>query len=160
MIAEFTVAVEVTPAIARFNRIAGRFSNFVPLAGGKVDVLVRNMIRRQLDSEGAAFGKPYKALNPDYAKWKRKKYGRKRILVRKGQMREAFVQKKGPSQILTLRKDFYRLAARGQVAKRASMHQYGRGNNPVRQIIPDPLPESFLQELNRAVRSYIIRGET
>lgn len=154
---EFVVEVDVTPALIKFNRIAGRFSNFKPLAGGRVDVIVRRMIRRQFDTQGG--NRRWPALKPWYAAAKRRAVGNKRILRYSDRLYNALTVKNAEGQVLTLEKDHYNLSVNPELMGRARAHQFGLGYMPVRRFIPDPLPKSFIADLKRAAKAYIVRGE-
>lgn len=159
----------LTPTIVRFSRIAGRFTNFVPVMGGRVDVLARALIRRQFQSGGRAGGRgSWRGLTPRYIA--RRKFPDKPILRQTDALYDALTRRGHPDQELVLAPDRYSLTvAEGatdsegrSVRARFIGHQLGlpRFNLPVRQMIPDPLPKSFIDDVRRAVKAYIVRGET
>jgi hypothetical protein len=160
---DLKVSLDITPALIKFERLAGRFSNFVPVMGGRVDVLARRLIRRMFDTQGRAGGRgQWQALTPNYLR--RRLLPGKPILRQSDALYEALTQKGNVNQELILEKDRYSLSVSETAGLiRASFvgHQLGvpESNLPARQMIPDPLPQTFINEVRRAVKAYIVTGE-
>jgi hypothetical protein len=152
------VNVEVTPAMLRVNRIAGRFSNFVPLVGGRVDVITRQLIKRQFATQGRAAGRGrWRSLRPWYAEWKRSiGKGRKPIMRLTDRLYNALTKRAAVGQVVQASQDRYVLTVTQDLMPRLRAHQLGLSNNPVRQVIPKPPPKSYMEELRKATRSYVI----
>jgi hypothetical protein len=156
--------LELTPAIVRFTRLAGRFTNFVPVLGGRVDVLARGLIRRQFDTKGRAGGRgPWRGLTTNYLK--RRKFPDRPLLRQDDELYDALTKRGHPDQDVTLEKDRYSLTVdegAGKVRAKFVGHQLGVPlvKLPVRQVIPDPLPKSFITEVRQAVKAYVVRGAT
>lgn len=160
---DFRIEVEITPAMVMFDRLAGRFSNFVPIAGGRLDVAVRDFFRRRFESEGrVGGGGKWVGLKPWYAKWKRLRVGGRKLLQFKGGLLSAFTRRHDPHQILILTRDSYTLTVDEEIQPRARAHQRGAPsiNLPARKIVPDSLPRNFLNELKQILIGYIVRGQT
>lgn len=158
-----STSLDLTPAITRFERLAGRFSNFVPVMGGRVDVLARRLIKRQFDTEGRASGRgQWAALTENY---KRRRVFPDRPLLRQSDgLYDALTKRGHPDQELILEKNRYSLTIDEGAETRARFigHQLGvpAKNLPARQMIPDPLPKTFIQQVRNALQAYIVRGET
>lgn len=158
------VGLTVTPGIVKFERLAGRFTNFVPVLGGRVDVLARTLIRRQFQTQGRASGRgQWAALQPAYQR--RRPFPDRPLLRQTDALYDALTRRGHPDQTLVLAKDRYSLTvseSAGKVRARFIGHQLGvpQSNVPVRQMIPDPLPTTFIDQLRRAVKAYVVRGAT
>jgi hypothetical protein len=159
----------LTPEIIRFTRLAGRFTNFVPVLGGRVDVLARTLIRRQFQTQGRASGRgQWPALSPSYEK--RRAFPDRPTLRQTDALYDALTKRGHENQQVELDVDHYSLTvAEGAVddngrsiRARFVGHQLGvpKRRVPVRQMIPDPLPKTFIEEIRRAVKAYVVRGET
>ena len=158
---EIGVDLEITPALVKFERIAGRFTNFVPVMGGRVDVLARRLIRRMFDTQGRASGRgQWAPLTENYIK--RRVFPGKPLLRQSDELYQALTERGNANQELTLTRNRYSLTVGGNVRARFVGHQLGlpEQNLPARQMIPDPLPETFIRQVRQAVKAYIVRGET
>jgi hypothetical protein len=161
---EVRTTLDITPALVRFQRIAGRFTNFVPVMGGRVDVLARRLIKRQFDTEGRASGRGrWAPLTENYKK--RRVFPDRPLLRQTDELYNALVRRGDANQDLILERNRYSLSvseAAGRVRARFVGHQLGNPdyNLPARQMIPDPLPKNFIEQVRRAVKAYIVRGET
>lgn len=156
--------ITLTPEIVKFQRLAGRFTNFKPVLGGRVDVLARALIRRQFQTLGRASGRgQWPALTQQYRK--RRKFPDRPTLRQTDALFDALTKRGHPDQDVVLEADHYSLTvseSAGEVRAKFIGHQFGvpRFNVPARQMIPDPLPKSFLDDVRRAVKTYIVRGDT
>jgi hypothetical protein len=160
--------LEITPALARTQRLAGRFTNFKPVLGGRVDVAARDLIRRMFRTQGRAGpqGK-WEALKPSYLK--RRQLPLRPILRQGDALYDALTKRGHPHQRVTLEADRYALTVdeaavddkNRSIRARFIGHQFGvpRYKVPERQIIPDPVPKTFFDKIRRLVRAYIVRGE-
>lgn len=161
---DLSTELEITPALIRFERIAGRFSNFIPVMGGRVDVLARGLIRRMFDTQGRASGRgQWQALTERYKK--ARPLPDRPLLRQSDELYDALTRKGDVNQELILERNRYSLSvssAAGRVRARFVGHQLGvpEKNLPARQIIPDPLPQTFIRQVRQAVKAYIVRGET
>lgn len=160
---EIDATLEITTALIKFERLAGRFTNFAPVMGGRVDVLARRLIRRMFETEGRASGRgQWQALTENYIK--RRVFPGKPLLRQSDGLYEALTERGNQNQELTLTPTTYRLgiSESSDVRARFIGHQLGvpSSNLPARQMIPDPLPETFIRQVRAAVKAYIVRGET
>jgi len=161
---EISTELVITPQIVRFERIAGRFSNFIPVMGGRVDVLARGLIRRMFDTEGRASGQGrWARLTDRYLR--RRQFPDRPLLRQTDELYNALTRKGDINQELELSRNRYSLSvstAAGRVLARFIGHQLGlpAKNLPARPMIPDPLPQTFIQQVRRAVKAYIVRGTT
>lgn len=158
---ELRAGLDITTALLRLKRLAGRFTDFRPVLGGRVDVLARQLIRRQFETEGRASGRGrWPALSPTYLL--RRVLKDRPILRQSDGLFEAFTTKNHPDQDYVLTETTYHLTLKedADAYPRFIGHQFGipRSNVPVRQVIPDPLPRSFIDEVRRAVKSYVVHG--
>jgi hypothetical protein len=157
-------ALTVTTALVRFERLAGRYTDFTPDLGGRVDVLAREMIRRQFETEGRASGRgQWRALTENYLK--RRVFPGLPKLRQSDALFNALTKRNDPNAEISVSRDHYSRTVSPSAGKvRASFvgHQLGvpEFNVPVRQMIPDPLPKSFIEEFRQVVMSYVVRGET
>jgi hypothetical protein len=156
------VGIEITPALVKFNRIAGRFTNFEPVLGGRIDVAVRKFMRERFESEGrVGGGGRWVKLTPKYAAWKRVTgRGSRKILQYSGEMMAAFTERGAPHQVLTTGPDYYHLSVDEEIQKRARGHQHGwvPTGLPIRKIVPDNLPLNFITALRKIAKSYVVTG--
>lgn len=75
-------------------------------------------------SQGAVYGKKWKALSPAYAKWKAEKFPGRTILIRKTDMIRSFRSKVAPLQAEIFNTD-----------PKFERHQLGKGNLPQRVMM-------------------------
>lgn len=150
----------ITPELVKFERLAGRFSDFTPVLGGRVDVLARQLIRRMFETEGRAGGRGgWKGLSPNYLK--RRVLPDRPILRQSDGLFEALTRRGHPDQEVVLEPEEYSLTIGEGTEPHARFigHQLGiaRSSVPQRQMIPDPLPRSFIDDVRRAVKAYVVR---
>jgi hypothetical protein len=75
----------------------------------------------------------------------------------------ALTKRGDPNQALVLERDHYSITvseAAGRIRARFVGHQLGvpESHVPERQMIPDPLPGTFIADVRRAAKAYIVRG--
>jgi hypothetical protein len=166
---DVSVVLEVTPTLVRFQRIAGRFSDFKPVLGGRVDVASRRLIRRMFATQGRASGRgQWAPLTERYVR-QRRQFPTRPLLRQTDAMYEALTVRGHPDQETILERDRYAITvaedatddAGRSIRARFVGHQRGvpESGVPARPMIPDPLPKTFIDEVRRAVRAYIVRGE-
>lgn len=160
---ELRTDLEITPALIKFQRIAGRFSDFRPVLGGRVDVLARGLIRRQFLTQGRASGRgQWPALQPTYKL--RRVLPDKPILRQSEGLFEALTKKGHQDQKVVLETNRYSLtlSEEADTYPRFIGHQLGieKSGVPVRQMIPDPPPKTFIDEVRRAAKAYVVHGKT
>ena len=163
MIDRWQASIDITPALVRFATLAGRWTDFTPVLGGRVDTAARNLIRRQFETEGrAGVGPGWEKLSKRYVEEERDPAGAPILQQTRGLM-EALTQRGHGDQDLILEPEVYSLtiAEDAETHPRFMGHQYGvpRKNVPQRQVIPDPLPKTFITEIRKIVRSYVVYGK-
>lgn len=157
------VKVNISSSITTLNRLAGRFSNWIPIAGGRLDVAVRDFLRRRFESEGrVGGGGKWVQLAPHYAAFKKLRVGTRKLLQYSGSMMEAFTRRRAQHQILRATRDTYELTVDEEIQPRARAHQHGvqKKGIPIRIIVPVVLPKNFMNDLKGIIQSYVIHGET
>ncbi len=161
-------SLTITPGLIKFERLAGRFSDFKPVLGGRVDVAARELIRQMFRTQGRAGPQGrWPALTPRYLRVR--KLPTRPMLRQSDALYDALTKKGHPNQQVVLEVDQYSLTvAEGAVDDKARSvrarfvgHQRGvpRFKVPQRQIIPDPLPKTFIDKVRRLVKAYIVKGE-
>lgn len=162
-------ALEIDSTISKLNVIAGRFSNFIPVMGGRVDVAARRLIRRQFDTQGRASGRgSWAPLTERYEAVR--EFPNKPLLRQTDALYRALTKRGDPNQELTLTPFRYALTVREgaqdsrgrNIHARFVGHQLGvpRSNLPARQMIPDPLPKTFITELRAIIKAYVLTGRS
>jgi hypothetical protein len=159
----YQASVDITTALVRFDTLAGRWTDFTPVLGGRVDVAVRGLLRRQFETEGrAGTGSGWEKLTTRYVDEERKGAAHP-ILQKDGGLMAALTKRGHGDQELILDPEVYSLtiAEDAETHPRFMGHQYGvpKKNVPVRQPIPDPLPKTFIREMQQIVRSYVVYGK-
>lgn len=101
----------------------------------------------QFSSEGGWGGQTWAPLSPAYAVEKARTHPGRTILIRDGAMRRAASEprREATPRTLTLWID----------DPKAPLHQEGEGNLPSRPLIPNPLPQSAIRDINLAAEQYI-----
>ncbi len=162
------VSLDLTAALLKTTRLAGRFSDFTPVLGGRVDVAARRLIRRMFETQGRASGQgQWPALSQSYLP--RREFPRRPMLRQTDALYNALTKRGHPDQEIVLEPDLYSLTVaegatddRGR-SIRARFIGHQTGNNPPlpqRQMIPDPLPGTFLDEVRRLIKAYVLLGKT
>jgi hypothetical protein len=120
----------------------GDLAGPVLIAVGQVH---RKQERRVFATEGVAGDSPWAALSPVYAARKKLLYPSRKILVRRGEMKEKFI-KTGAGYVQRYRKPFLQF---GAVSRVASFHRSGTRFMPKRE--PVPKSKAQLVEMQRAI---------
>lgn len=165
------VTLDISKALHGFERLAGRFSDFTPVMGGRLDVAARALIRRQFETQGragAGGGGGWKHLTARYAKQKaRDEFGRdrmNRIMQRTDSLFRTLTVKGEPGQFFRATRTSYRLGVDPNAIDptgrdlypRFIAAQLGIAPQPERQVIPDPLPKGFIRDVQRILATYIV----
>ncbi|MBA3684608.1 MAG: hypothetical protein H0W72_05135 [Planctomycetes bacterium] len=166
---DLEVSLDITPAVIRLERIAGRYSNFSPVLGGRVDVLARGLIRRMFLTQGRASGRgQWARLTERYLA--RRRFPAQPLLRQTDALYRTLTEKGAPGQRTVLTPNQYSLSVDPSaddtdgrpIIARFIGHQRGvpESNLPAREIIPDPLPQSFIQQVRNAVKAYVVTGRS
>ena len=153
------IGVEITGTEALSHLLTDvekRGGNLAPVFRGPVDRLVTQMELMQFSTGGRFGGRPWAPLRPatlaQKARIHRAGMG---TLRRFNTLWASLVKSGGPMGVRAITATSY---TRGTADAKAGFHQLGRGHNPVRQVIPDPLPLHVTNTIERLVRDYIEAG--
>lgn len=157
-----TVAVDYNPRLTRGEQnllaLPNRLANLRPVMVGAIAPAANRMLIRHWESKGAAFGRRWAPWAPSTL--------RKRLAkgnVEKGILRDTdhlfktLIRARSGDDRLKVIKGGLRLQLNTREAK-ALYHQVGTQFMPERQVIPDPLPRSFKQEVNAILRKFVLSG--
>jgi hypothetical protein len=156
------VTIDDTRGQQRIARLKGRFANFRPAMEGPVRELVRRAVIAQFRTEGEWGGRKWPELS-EYTLRRKERAGvaHKGILKFSGKLYDSLTVVGHPSRRETITKRGYSL--RTLVRSKdgfpyGASHQTGASNGrpPERQVIPDPMPPSFMRELRNIVRGHLI----
>lgn len=155
-----TVSVSYTPRLSEAEQalleLPGRLRNLEPVVSQAIAPAADAMLRRHWETQGRAFGHPWKPLAPSTLAER----------IRKG------TANKGPLRDTdTLFRAVFSSAAR-RIARTATgvrlslmpddpkwmFHQLGTRRMPQRQVIPQPLPRTFRDVCREFVRDYVRTG--
>lgn len=107
-------------------------------------------------TEGQSGGEKWQKLSPRYAKWKLKRFRGRRILVRSGKMRKAFVTRSSPEHVA----DAFRLPGSGWTLRFGARNKVAQYHKTGSHVMPSRPPilvtSSGLSEAYRAVREAIL----
>lgn len=152
----------LTKAEQEIIKMPNRLKDLRPLMKQSIVPRLDRMLKRHWDSKGAAFGHKWVAWS-DVTRRKRVAKGNaaKGILRDTDHLFKAVFRQRKTDDRLRVVAGGIRFQANVAV-KYALAHQKGvpERNLPVRQVIPDPLPRSFTQEVRAIVREYILTGKT
>ncbi len=117
------------------------------------------MEKKHFDSKGAAFGHPWAPWAPATRRKRiRKGTASKGILVDSEKLLDSLTKNFDPelTQIAATEKSVHMTFV--SRVPYAIFHQLGApaNNMPARQVIPDPLPESFRRQVRAVLRGYLI----
>lgn len=152
----FRIILDDREAVQRLARINGRFAKFGPDVINRIVALFRASMRQQFETEGDWGGKKWAPLARVTLERKAALgFGNKLILERTGKLREAFtelssdfdVTTEGTSIVITISNTA------------GKYHQDGTPTMPKREIIPDPLPATFVRQLKNIVTGYMLGAD-
>jgi phage gpG-like protein len=161
LIGGLALVLDANVAQVQFAIRAGRFENYAPVLNGSVLTTLRRMEEIHFDSEGGVFGGKWPPLAPGTLLAKeRKGYGSNPILTRTGKLRNSLTKRGKKNGSIVKTTPFSILF--GTSVPYAVYHQQpdgpAKGIIPLRQLIPDPLPDAVLEELRENVRDYLVEG--
>lgn len=150
--------ITVTSKMAGTNRLSldlqklARAAEDLRPALRKIDKHVATIFRRQFATEGGFGGRQWPRLARATIKARQKSgRGRGGILRDTNRLWGSLV-KVGPETVLIVRPHYYE---RGTSVPYARAHQLGRGKGlPVREIIPDPIPDSILNTWEKIIGDF------
>jgi hypothetical protein len=109
--------------------------------------IVHGWMGAQFATEGSWGGQRWHALSPAYAVEKARSHPGRTILIRDGDLRQAAsrMRREASPRTLVMWID----------SPLAPIHQEGGANLPARPLIPSPLPQSALREVDEAADVYV-----
>ena len=123
----------------------------------KLDGILRKQAVRLFATEGRSGGKKWKALEPRYAKLKKRKYGRRKILVASGTLRKDVTQDTPAHFFRLVREGRKAIAEFGVTNPVAGYHVEGikRKDGTIAIRNPQKKKPSDLEQLRVAVAAFI-----
>jgi phage gpG-like protein len=140
-------------AVARDLLRFGQNAADVRPAMAQVLDLLRNVERRQFDSEGAYGSGGWAPLAASTIDQKRRQGLDPRILRATGRMRDSLTEPGHPDQIAIARHDGLDF---GTTDEKAARHQHGTARMPQRRVVQ--LPESDRREVVRILQRHVVSG--
>lgn len=168
MTAPFRVDISTGEGEKRLAFLRNRFANPKRVLEGSVRQLIRRAIIQQRNTRGAYGGSVWPPLS-DYTIRRKEREG----VIGKGPLRFTDTLYNSLLKVGDEHR-FEEITQRGYTLRSMAVvdrgdqwdgfpygrsHQFGLGNVPQRQIIPDPLPASFIRDLRRVVRGFLIGVE-
>jgi hypothetical protein len=121
--------------------------------------VVNKMLKRHWDSKGAAFGHAWAPWAPSTLAARIRKGNASKGLMRDtDHLFRVLFRARSTDDRLKIVAGGLRLQLNTGVPY-GIFHQLGTSNMPERQIIPDPLPRSFVRTVRDVVRVYILTGK-
>lgn len=149
---------KLTKAQRLLAELPNRLANLRPLMQRVVVPEVDRMMLRHWNSKGAAFGRPWAPwAAATLAKRKRKGNTAKGILRDTDHLFKALFRARASDSRLRSVPGGIRLALNTGV-RHAIFHQLGTENMPERQVIPDPLPVTFVRHVRALIKDYVLTG--
>lgn len=162
------VELQTEPWEKKLRFLRGRFGNLRPVMEGPIRQLVRRAIDQQRKTQGAYGGKTWPPLS-DYTIKRKEREGKAvpNPLVFDGTLYESLLKVGSNSWREEITSQGYTLRSMAAVDRGDDWdgypygltHQLGLANVPMRQIIPNPMPGSFIRDLRRHLRGYLVGVE-
>lgn len=155
---EVTMTRKLTKAQQQLAELPNRLANLRPLMQKVVVPEVDAMLLRHWNSKGAAFGRAWAAWAPaTLIKRTRKGNVSKGILRDTDHLFKALFRARAADSRLRSVPGGIRLALNTGV-RHAIFHQLGTETMPARQVIPDPLPPSFVRRIRALIKDFVLTG--
>lgn len=144
--------------VQRYVRdVRGRFAKMAAVMEERLKPMFREAIIKQFETEGAWGGDPWLALSDETIERKTRKGTLERGIMRDSmRLFEAFSEPDSPDFDVEIKGNTFSYVIRVPYAWR---HQEGQERLPMRQIIPDPMPESFIAQMRNVISGYILEAE-
>ncbi len=157
-----TVAVDYSPRLSRGEQnllaLPNRLANLRPVMIGAIAPAANRMLIRHWESKGAAFGHSWAPwAESTLRKRLAKGNAEKGILRDTDHLFKTIIRARSGDDRLKVIKGGLRLQLNTREFK-AVYHQVGTQYMPERQVIPDPLPQSFTNEVRTILRKFILSG--
>lgn len=157
------VEVNYNPRLSRGEQLMlelpNRMRNLRPLMQESIAPAFDRMEMRHWESEGAAFGHPWAPLAESTIRAKMRKgtLGLGILHNTNNLFRTIFAARASDSRLRVIGGGL-RFQANISVPY-AIYHQVGTSRMPERQVIPDPLPDSFKRQCRALIRDFILTGK-
>lgn len=154
-----SVKVTVTggkKAKARVRAMRERVNHKEPMWPAVGRAIARE-VRKNFNSDGAYFGRPWQPLKPEYRAWKISQGYPRSILVMSGELRDSFTNY--PMDITDIQGDSAQFGSSNQ---KAVWHHYGTHRNGKRVNPPRPIlyeNPALVEVVTRVMAKYVIDGE-
>jgi phage gpG-like protein len=123
----FEVAIDTAPAIRALDRVIADARQLRPVFEQVLEPAFYTKLAGQFDTEGRQDSGGWKPLNPDYARWKARRYPGKGILERTSAVRRSLTARGAPGSV---RRISDREMVLGTSIEYAGFHQGGRNPRP------------------------------
>jgi hypothetical protein len=158
------VEVNYSPRLTRGEEallaLPNRLTNLRPLMIESIAPAFNQMLERHWATRGAAFGHPWAPLAASTIASKARKGTLSRgILHDTEHLFKVLFRSRSTDDRLRRVAGGLRFQANVSVPY-ALFHQVGTSHMPERQVIPDPLPDSFRRRVRALVRQFILTGKT
>jgi hypothetical protein len=158
MISGVRVLVQAEGALKRTRDLQGRFANPEKVIVGPVRELFHRAMKQQYSTRGRWGGKRWANLKPSTVRRKMYEgtYG-KGVLRRTDRLFNALTGRDKQDFEVVVNGKHVSFVVKVPYAFR---HQQGQpGRMAARELIPDPMPESFMVALRNRVKGYLVTGE-
>jgi hypothetical protein len=160
-LADLAFVLDASEMQVRFALLAGRFEDYTPVLQSSVVATLREMETLHFETEGGLFDKPWAPLSPETIKDRaRKGYPGDPIMVREGRLKKSLAAPVRTADSIVEVSKFGLVF--GTMVDYADYHQQtkgpGKGIIPERQVIPDPIPETVIEEIRENIRDYLVEG--
>lgn len=157
---EVAITRRLTKAEQQLMQLPNRLQNLRPFMKQTVAPRVEAMLLRHWNSKGRAFGHPWAEwAAATLAKRTRKGNVSKGILRDTDHLFKALFRARSADSRLRSVPGGLRLALNTGV-RYAIFHQLGTEVMPARQVIPDPLPPTFIRSIRALLKEFILTGRT
>jgi hypothetical protein len=149
----FLLTAKFSVSLATLLRsLTARLKNLRPVFLGRVDAAFKQMFREHFESSGEGLWQPLTArtIARKQLKWP----SRADLILRASDTLFDSLVSDTTHTVMQVGFTSYR---RGTDLSYAIPHQLGIGV-PLRQVIPDPLPASFVQKIRAIVQDYLMTG--
>jgi hypothetical protein len=155
---EVTFTRKLTKAEQQIMQLPNRLANLRPLMQRVIAPATDSMLLKHWNSKGRAFGHAWEDWAAStLAKRTRKGNVSKGILRDSDHLFKTIFRARSADSRLRSVPGGIRLSLNTGV-RYAIFHQLGTENMPARQVIPDPLPPSFVRRVRALIKDFILTG--
>jgi hypothetical protein len=156
------VAVDYNPRLTKGEQallvLPNRMKNLRPVMIASIAPAVNKMLKRHWDTLGKAFGHPWAPWAESTLRQRIKKGNAGKGLMRDSDhlFKTLFQSRVADNRLRSIRGGL-RLQLNTSVPY-AVYHQVGTSFMPERQVIPDPLPPTFIRQVRALLREFLLTG--